>query len=273
MTLLHPHELARKSADFVICCAGACVFAAVFLLWSLLALVLRRVLSQDTGRMTGRAFIMLGFRACLAFLSLTGRFRFDLTELDALRDEKSLIIACNHPSLWDVVLLVSRLPDVSCIMKAGLVNNIFLGGGARLACYIGNESPRQMIGAAARDLQRGSHLLLFPEGTRTMRHPINPLTGSVGVIAHRARVPVQTVIIETDSAFLGKRWPLLKMPLLPMRYRVRLGRRFPAPDNRADFMAELEQYFMQELGAPQASQPSQASQATASPARSTEITH
>src|SRR6266404_3487783 len=68
----------------------------------------------------------------------------------------------------------------------------------------------------------GGVLLLFPEGTRTTRTPINPLAGSVALIARLANVPVQTLVIETDSPYLSKGWPLFKRPSLPIIYRVRL---------------------------------------------------
>jgi 1-acyl-sn-glycerol-3-phosphate acyltransferase len=224
-------------------------FGLICLAWSLPATALYFLLPGRHGRRLGRAMIMGGFRLYVASLALSGRFRFDLSALDALRDEKSLIIAANHPSLWDAVLLVSRLPpDVACIMKADILNNIFLGGGARLAGYICNESSRRMIVEAIQDVQRGSHLLLFPEGTRTVRCPIGPLTGSVGVIAHRAKVPVQTVFIETDSPFLGKGWPVYKKPPMPVIFRVRLGHRFDPPENSMAFIGELERYFAGELG-------------------------
>lgn len=229
---------------------GLLWFGLICLTWSVFAVVLHPLLPRSLGRRVGRQGISSGFHLFLATLMLADRFRFrfDLSELDTLRDEHALIIAPNHPSLWDVVLIVSHLPNVACIMKAQIVNNIFLGAGARLARYIRNDSLRQMIQLAVKDLQEGSHLLLFPEGTRTVRHPINPLTGSIGVIACRAKVPVQTVIIETDSPFLTKGWPVYKMPRLPMTYRIRLGRRFDAPENSAAFMSELEQYFASELG-------------------------
>ena len=41
--------------------------------------------------------------------------RCDLGALDALRDERSLLVACNHPTLMDAVLLVSRLPRAAAI--------------------------------------------------------------------------------------------------------------------------------------------------------------
>jgi 1-acyl-sn-glycerol-3-phosphate acyltransferase len=209
--------------------------------------VLRPLLPVCVGCNWGRMGIMMGFRICLGVLTWSGLFHFDLSELDALREEKSLIIAANHPSLWDVVMIVSRMPNVACIMKAELVNNIFLGGGARLAGYIRNKSLRCMIMQAMKELQDGSQLLLFPEGTRTAQYPLNPLKKSIGAIASRAKAPVQTVLIETNSAFLGKGWPLLKKPLLPISYRIRLGQRFAPPENSQAFMVELEQYFIHEL--------------------------
>jgi len=240
------HALLR-AYEYVVFYLGLLLIGLLCLLWSLPALVLHPLLPAAPRRAVGRFAIMCVFRSYLSILTLSGRFRFDLAELDALKGEKSLIIAPNHPSLWDVVLIVSRLPDVACIMKAEILGNIFLGGGARLAGYIRNESLRRMLILAIENLRRGSQLLLFPEGTRTVRRPIGPLKGSIGVIACRAKVPVQTVLIETDSPFLTKGWPVYKMPRLPLTYRVRLGRRFDAPENSAAFMTELEQYFAKEL--------------------------
>lgn len=236
--------------DYLVFCVGLVWVGLLLLLWSLLAVVLYPLLPARLGRALGRLAIMTIFRLTLAALKLSGRFHFDLRELDALRKDKSLIIASNHPSLWDVVLIASRLPDVACIMKAEILGNIFLGGGARLARYISNASSRKMVVLAVQDLQLGSHLLLFPEGTRTVRRPIGPLRASIGVIAYRAKAPVQTVLIETDSPFLSKEWPLFKKPKLPMHYRVRVGKRFPAPEKSAALMAELSQYFASQLAAP-----------------------
>ena len=245
------HALLR-AYEYAVFYLGLLLLGMLCLLWSPPALLLYPILPPAPRRAVGRFAIMFFFRAYLATLTLSGRFRFDLAELDALKGEKALIIAPNHPSLWDVVLIVSRLPDVACVMKAEVLGNIFLGSGARLAGYIRNESLRRLIMLAIADLQRGSQLLLFPEGTRTVRRPIGPLKGSIGVIACRAKVPVQTVLIETDSPFLGKGWPVYKMPRLPLSYRVRLGRRFEAPENSATFMADLEQYFAEELAPPTA---------------------
>jgi 1-acyl-sn-glycerol-3-phosphate acyltransferase len=163
-----------------------------------------------------------------------------------------VILAPNQPSLIDALLILTRHPNIACVMKAELMQNIFLGAGSRLARYIPSDQPRQMIKDAVADLRDGGVLLLFPEGTRSTRDPLNPLKASIGVIAKHAGVPVQVAIIETDSPYLGKGWPLFRRPNLPITYRVRLGRRFDPPADVSSFMTALEREYTQQLsGAPQ----------------------
>lgn len=233
--------------DYLLLYLGLAWLGLLCLTWTLLAVVLYFLLPRRFATRLGRYVIMAGFRIYIASLQLSRRCSFDLSALDALRSEAPLIIAPNHPSLLDAVMIISRLPNVACIMKAELMNNIFLGAGARLARYIPNEPIRQMVLRASEDFNTESHLLLFPEGTRSVRHPVNAFKGSIALIAQQAQVPVQTVIIETNSPYLGKGWPLFRKPLMPLSYKIRLGRRFDPPQHSHVFMLELEQYFAQEL--------------------------
>ena len=233
--------------DYLVLYLGLVWLGILCLAWTLIATIIYPLLSEHRGRALGRYAIMMVFRCYLASLRLSRRCSFDLEALDVLRDEPSLIIAPNHPCLLDAVMVISRLPNVACVLKAELMKNIFLGGGARLARYIRNEPVRRVVRLAVKDFDCGSHLLLFPEGTRTTTCPVNPLKGSIGLIANYARVPVQTILIETDSAYLSKGWSLFRKPPMPIHYRVRLGRRFDPPQHVQRFMAELEHYFAHEL--------------------------
>jgi 1-acyl-sn-glycerol-3-phosphate acyltransferase len=144
------------------------------------------------------------------------------------------------------MLIVARLPRSVCVMKAGLLHNAFLGAGARLAGYITNDAPFPMVRSAVTCLQAGGQLVLFPEGTRSEGGRLLPLRPGIAAIALRAGVPIQTVIIETDSPFLAKGWPIWRLPPLPMRYHLRLGRRFAPRADVAGLMAELEAHLRQE---------------------------
>ncbi len=215
--------------------------------WAVIAAPLYLVLPADLGTKIGRRGIMAGFRLYAWSLSVTGTYRLDLTEIDSLRNGPPMILAPNHPCLIDALLILTRHPNIVCVMKEELKDNIFLGAGSRLARYVGNDSPRQMIKESVAHLERGCLLLLFPEGTRTIRGPINPLAASVGLIAKRADVPVQTLVIETDSPYLSKGWPLFRRPTLPIVYRVRLGKRFAPPADVAAFTSALDRYYRNAL--------------------------
>ena len=234
--------------EYVALYCSLTLLGIICLLWTVFALPLYFLLPRDLGTALGRRAIMTGFRLYAWSLSVTRTYRLDLSAVDSLRGGPSLILAPNHPSLIDALLILTRHPDIVCVMKAELMRNVFLGAGSRLARYVPNESPRQIIKASVAHLHRpGCLLLLFPEGTRTRTWPINPLAASVGLIAKRAGVAVQTLVIETDSPFLSKGWPLFRRPRLPIVYRVRLGKRFDPPENAAAFTEELERYYRREL--------------------------
>lgn len=239
--------LVRRFGDYVLFYAGLALFGLTCLLWSLPASVLYRLLPRGRGVALGQYAIMTGFRSFLAVMEVCGLFRCDLEELDALRQEGGIVIAPNHPCLLDAVLVISRLPRVVCITKASLWDNLFLGGGVRLAAYIRNDAPVTLVKRAVGELRAGHQLLIFPEGTRTAHAPVDSFKAGFAVMARASGVPVQTVFLESNSAYLGKGWTLFRKPRFPLVYRARLGRRFTATEDTRQFVADLEQYYRAEL--------------------------
>jgi 1-acyl-sn-glycerol-3-phosphate acyltransferase len=235
--------------EYVVAYTVLTLLGLICLLFSVWALVMYPLLPRRVGTAAGRFGIMAGFRVFSWALTTTGAYRLDLSAIDSLRNGPPVILAPNHPSLIDALLILTRHPNIACVMKADLMGNVFLGAGSRLARYIPSDQPRQMIKDAVADLREGGVLLLFPEGTRSTRDPLNPLKASIGIIAKHAGVPVQVAIIETDSPYLRKGWPLFRRPNLPITYRVRLGQRFDPPADVTSFMTALEREFTQQLNA------------------------
>lgn len=214
------------------------------LAWNGVAFALYPLLPAAVGRRVGRAAIAHGYGLYWRFAALTGMLTLHADELDRLRDEPGgLIVVANHPSMLDAVMLVAHLPRAACVMKASLMRNPFLAAGARLARYIRNDTPKGLVRRSVADLKAGGQLVLFPEGTRTTRWPLNPFRPGFTLIAKMAGVPIQTVFIDTDSPYLGKGWPLWQLPPLPIVFSVRLGRRFEPSDDPAAQLAEIEAYF------------------------------
>lgn len=221
---------------------------AMSLAWNLLAPLLSLATPRAISGRLGRWGVAMIYRCCWTTAEGLGLMQIDSSALDVLRREPGgLIVAANHPTMLDALLVVARLPRGVCVMKAELMRNIFLGGGARLARYIRNDVGRGMVRDAVASLREGNQLILFPEGTRTVTAPINDLKPGITLIAHLAQVPIQTVVIESFSPYLTKGWPLLKAPPVPVRIRLRLGPRFaPDADHRAQ-LRRLELYFAEAL--------------------------
>ncbi|MDB5415666.1 MAG: 1-acyl-sn-glycerol-3-phosphate acyltransferase [Rubritepida sp.] len=228
------------------------VFGLSCLAWSLPASLLYPLVPRGRGERLGQFIIMAGFRWALWVMKATGVLRADLRALDALRSDAGIVIAANHPTMLDAVLLISRLPRVVCITKAALWDSLFLGGGIRFAAYVRNDAPLSMIRGAAQTLRAGSQLLIFPEGSRTSHPPVDSFHRSFAVMAKAAGAPVQTVLIEADNPYLSKTWPLLRPPVLPLVFRVRLGERFDVGSDPQVFVERLENYFRAQfpVGAP-----------------------
>ena len=125
------------------------LLGAVQLVWSVVAVVIWHVVSEERARIIGRSFVSKLYRSCFALSGWLGLLKVDATSLDAIDAEEGMIIAPNHPSVIDALILISRLEKLNCIMKASVLDNVFLGAGARLAGYIRNDGAKRMLRLSA----------------------------------------------------------------------------------------------------------------------------
>lgn len=219
------------------------------LAWTPFAMLLDPLLPERAASRIGRGAIHWVFRAYVNLLRLLCACRFDLRAVAELaREGQPMVIVANHPSLLDAVILVSQLPNAVCIMKGTLSRNLFLGAGARMARYIVNDAPLPMVRSAIEALRGGAVLVIFPEGTRTATPPVGPCAPTAGLIAARAGVPVQTLLIDMSSPYLGKGWPLWRPPRLPLTVQVRRGPRIERVAQPQRFGTDIEAVLRRELG-------------------------
>lgn len=163
-----------------------------------------------------------------------------------------LIIACNHPALWDALLAIRRLGRVSCIMKAELLDNVLLRTGALFAGFLPNSPRLKMVRMAVERLKSGGRLLLFPEGTRTREEngEINEFKPGLALMAKHSGAPVLPVFISSNSRYLQKGWPICRMPEVPISITIRVGalETFQPDEGIQDFTDRLEGVFRRGLG-------------------------
>lgn len=111
------------------------------------------------------------------------------------------VFAANHVSWFDIPALASTLPRYKFVAKAELFKVPVFGGGIRAAgmIEIQRDNRKAAFGAyelAARSIQSGNSVVVFPEGTRGYDYRLRPFKKGPFVLAIAAGVPIVPVILH-----------------------------------------------------------------------------
>ena len=203
---------------------------------------------KERFRKYGRRFISASMRVFIRVMSAIGILKFELSIgitggnsggnsdgsiRSSYRNLKSKIIAANHPSLLDVIMLLSLFPNADCIVNAYVKRSI--AGGVVSQLYIFNSLDfDELSRACTESLAQGNCLIIFPEGTRTPRQGkaiVKKGAARFALASGCGIIPIH--IGGTDKYGLGKKDPwtgfnptekyvyriAMKPELDPSRYR------------------------------------------------------
>ena len=172
----------------------------------------------------GRRFVSLSLGSFVSFMHVIGIVDLEAGNREIFRNLPSKVVAANHPSLLDVVMLLSLIPNADCIVNAELSHNIVRGVIHQL--YILNSlNFEDLCRACNESLKQGNCLIVFPEGTRTPRSGKATLkrgTARIALSSGCGIIPVR--IGGTDKYGLGKRDPWTGFnPRERYVYRIEMG--------------------------------------------------
>ena len=172
----------------------------------------------------GRIFVSGYFRLFISFMHFLGIVDFEPDDRGKYRCLSSKIIVANHPSLLDVVMVISLVPNADCIVNTYLRHNI-LTGMVRQLYIINSEDLGSTLDACIESLKMGNCLVIFPEGTRTPRSGKAILKKGAARIALSSGcniVPLHNG--GTDKFGLGKKDPWTGFnPREKYVYRITMG--------------------------------------------------
>ena len=115
------------------------------------------------------------------------------------------IIIANHPTLLDIVLLISMIPHCVCVVKGALAHNFFIRHIIRRLYLVNDDDLSRFLNEAETCLADGLNVIIFPEGTRTDFSKKTPrLFRGFAHLAVRTRVPILPVKIQCTPQILGK---------------------------------------------------------------------
>lgn len=198
-------------------------------LFPLLFLVIRDPVSRQ------RRFqyvLKLAFKAYCWGIRTLGVADIELIHAERLRGLSGTLVVANHPSLLDVVLIMSAIPRAQCIVKSALWRHPFFRFTVRGAGYIRNDlPPEDLLEICKATLAAGNNLIVFPEGTRTVLGERLKLQRGFANIATLAQANILPITIQCAPPILYKG-----------------GRWWQVPDRRPGFVMKVgEQLDIQEF--------------------------
>jgi 1-acyl-sn-glycerol-3-phosphate acyltransferase len=182
---------------------------------------------RKTRTVHARWLIHKSFGLFMGMMEFVGIMRLEVNGAEKLRTCHNMLVLAIHPTLIDVVALISLMPHANCVVKRALWSNPFLAGVVRAANYVSNSDPEHMIDDCAAVLGDGNPLIIFPEGTRTVPgKPIRFLRGAA-YIALKSRLPVLPVLIHCTPSTLTKSERWYQIPC--RRFHLRIDVLAPVP--------------------------------------------
>jgi len=149
------------------------------------------------------------FRVFRGFMVTMGVFDFEAVGVEDLRNDRGVLVVANHPTLLDVVHLMSLMDRAQCVVKYQIWGNPFMRGVVAATDYIRNDDdPEKLIADCSRSLADGNNLIIFPEGSRTIPgQPRQFQRGFAGVaVQSRARIRLITITCIPPMLLKGEKW-------------------------------------------------------------------
>lgn len=182
-----------------------------------------------------RMCVYWGFRFFVFLMEFLGVLSVNVKGQSKLSGRKNVFLLANHPSLIDVVVIGSLLPQLVCVTKGAVWRNPFTAGIMWGAGYINNDQPVEMINCSTAVLGNRGSLLLFPEGTRTKPgQPINFKRGAARVaMMSDVNITPAYITLRPETLSKGEKW--YDIPDRRVEYIVAIGNDICVDESVDDF--------------------------------------
>ncbi|WP_130470316.1 lysophospholipid acyltransferase family protein [Candidatus Magnetaquicoccus inordinatus] len=168
--------------------------------------------------------IHYSFRLYIAMLQVLRLLTLKVENKEYLHTLRGTVIVATHPTLLDIVILISLIPKVQCIVKGRLWRNPFLYPMVAGAGYIRNDlAPEEVVTQCVSQLHLGNNLIIFPQGTRTPPSQPVALKRGFATIAIQSGSPVQLIDVTCDPITLTKETSWYSIPLRPPVFEIKIG--------------------------------------------------
>ena len=200
------------------------IFVAVSMFYFPLAVIVRVLTGWFDRRLTFLHLTSTVWASCYTWLSpiwsvtVTGRKNVD--------HKKAYLMVCNHQSMLDIPVIYRLFLHFKWVSKASLFKLPIIGWNLSLNRHIRLErssmqSQRKMFRQCAENIQKGSSIMIFPEGTRSRNGELRPFKEGAFLIALQQKTDILPIVLDgshkalPEKGFIPKRKQHVSLRILP----------------------------------------------------------
>ncbi len=140
-----------------------------------------------------------------------GGIRVEVHGLENVPAGSSCVFMCNHVSNLDPPVVLPLLPGRSSVLlKRELMRIPLLGTAMRMAKFVpvergsSREAAQRSVTAAAAALRSGLHILVYPEGTRSLTGRLSAFKKGPFFLARETGAPIVPVAVSGTQGMMRK---------------------------------------------------------------------
>lgn len=123
--------------------------------------------------------------------------------------EGASVLAANHQSYWDIMVLYGISVPYKWVSKESIFNIPFIGWNMKINQYVrlareDRKSIKQMMQDCRDWLNKGTSIMIFPEGTRSVDGELGEFRTGPFKLAIDANVPVIPIVVDGTYQVLPK---------------------------------------------------------------------
>lgn len=181
-----------------------------------IAIVVFAILTGGFGLLPGPKAATWAVRTFGRLVLKFAGIKLEVEGLEHLNPDKPAIYMANHTTILDIAILPAAIPvDLRFIYKKSLSYIPVVGWGMRLGGMIpiqrGSMGPAmKSLKSAARRIRKGTHVGIFPEGTRSFDGSLGPLKKGGFLLANLSRADIVPVRVSDTRKVCHRNIPYTK---------------------------------------------------------------
>ena len=185
-------------------------FATIFMGYVCFPLIKLFVSDKQKRLFKYSLFVRTAWQIFVKYLKLIKIISVKTNDLDKLKNIKNSVIVTTHPSFIDGVVLLSIIPNATCLVADRLAENWLTQNIVKSMFVISGVPVEDIVKQTDKMLENGLSVMIFPSGKRHLANEYPKIRKGAALISMSANKDIIPIKMTTDIPFLQIGEPVSK---------------------------------------------------------------